>query len=60
MNKSVTIRIMDLSGRVVSERTNTSTGNLESFDISQYSKGIYFILLDNGSTQTVKKFIVAD
>ena len=54
------IRIMDLSGRILLDRKNNPGGKIESFDISQFNRGIYFMLLDNGSTQKVEKFIVAD
>lgn len=60
IEESLNVRIMDFSGRVILERNNLQSGNLESFDVSEYSKGIYFMLLDNGSTQKVEKFIVAD
>jgi len=60
INEPLNIRIMDLSGRIILDRKNNSSGNIESFDISQYSRGIYFMLLDNGSTQEVKKFIVTN
>lgn len=59
-NDVLNIRIMDLSGRIVSERLNTLGGDLETFELSNYSKGIYFMMIDNGATQTVEKFIVAN
>ena len=60
VNNPLNIRIMDLSGRVILDQRNNPSGNIESFDISQFSKGVYFMLLDNGSTQKVEKFIVTD
>jgi len=60
INNPLNIRIMDLSGRIILDRKNNPSGNIETFDISQFSRGIYFMLLDNGSTQKVEKFIVTD
>lgn len=57
---SLNVRVLDLSGRVILEENNKVGGNVASFDISQLSKGIYFMLLDNGSNQKVEKFIVSD
>ncbi len=59
INDVLTIRLMDMSGRVVVESNNNLGGNIETLDISLLNRGIYFILLDNGSTQKVEKFIVA-
>jgi len=53
------IRIMDISGRLVIDRNNTPSGNIESFDVSSLDNGFYFFILDNGNTQHIEKFIIS-
>lgn len=59
INETLTVKLMDMSGREVMQNSNFTGGNIETLDISLLNRGIYFILLDNGSTQKVEKFIVA-
>lgn len=60
ISKSVNIRIVDLSGRVIQERNNVNAGNIESFDISELESGFYFMILNDGKDQKVEKFIKAE
>jgi PKD repeat protein len=60
ISQSVNIRIIDLSGRVIQERSNVNAGNVESFDISELESGFYFMILNDGNNQKVEKFIKAE
>jgi PKD repeat protein len=57
ISSKVEIRIMDISGRVVVERNNTTSGNIEQFDISSLENGLYIISLNDGQSQKTQKFI---
>ena len=57
VKENVILRIYDLTGKVVLEKTNQTGGNVEHLEISNLSNGLYFITLDNGVTNVTKKFI---
>ncbi len=51
------IRIIDMQGRTVFETQNTDAGELK-LDISQYTKGIYFVMAKIGNTLQKQKLVV--
>ncbi|MHB8260172.1 MAG: NHL domain-containing protein [Bacteroidia bacterium] len=51
------VRIIDMQGRTVYEAQNTDAGELK-LDISQYNKGIYFVMAKIGNTLEKQKLIV--
>ena len=57
ISSKVEIRIMDISGRVIMERNNDASGNIEQFDISNLENGLYIISLNDGKSQKTQKFI---
>ncbi|MBR9832115.1 PKD domain-containing protein [bacterium] len=57
ISSKVEIRIMDISGRVIMERNNNASGNIEQFDISNLENGLYIISLNDGKSQKTQKFI---
>lgn len=54
----LTIKVLDISGRLVLERTSSSK-NIENIDISQLENGIYFISLQDGINRRVEKMIIS-
>lgn len=52
----ISIEIFNLSGQKVETPTIVSK-NSHSVDVSELQKGVYYIVLDSGSSKTVKKFI---
>jgi hypothetical protein len=59
-SENVSIRIMDVSGKVVAERSyGEMTGtNLLPIETTSYAKGIYFVQVTTGTTVTTTKLIV--
>lgn len=57
VKNSLNIRIMDISGRVVLERLNQNPGMVENFEIATLESGLYFLVLNDGFSQKIKKFI---
>ncbi|MBL4707778.1 MAG: PKD domain-containing protein [Flavobacteriales bacterium] len=57
LDNTLNIKIVDVAGRVVLERANQKTGNIEEFEISNLNSGLYFMMLDNGVSQKIEKFI---
>lgn len=57
VQSSVNIRVMDISGRVVMEQLNQNPGIVRNFEITSLESGLYFMVLSNGSSQEIKKFI---
>jgi len=57
ISSKVEIRIMDISGRVIMERNNNASGNIEQFDVSNLENGLYIISLNDGKSQKTQKFI---
>ena len=57
VKSTVRVKIIDLTGKVVFEETNQTVGNIEKFDLSGFNNGLYFIVLDDGNTQKIEKFI---
>ncbi|MDC1452566.1 T9SS type A sorting domain-containing protein [Vicingaceae bacterium] len=57
IQNNLNVRVMDISGRVVIVHMNQSPGTVTNFDIAYLESGLYFIVLNNGSSQEIKKFI---
>ncbi len=57
VESSVNIRVMDISGRIVMEQLNQNPGIVKNFEISSLESGLYFMVLNNGATQEIKKFV---
>lgn len=57
VESNLNIKVVDVAGRVVLERTNQKSGNIEEFEISTLNSGLYFMILDNGDAQKIEKFI---
>jgi PKD repeat protein len=57
LENNINIRIMDVSGRVVMDQLNQNPGSVQNFEITSFKSGLYFMLLDDGNTQEIKKFI---
>ena len=52
----VNVKFISALGRVVLEKNNFSSGS--AVNISELTKGIYFVQINSGNTQTLKKIIV--
>ncbi len=57
VQSSLNIRMMDISGRIVMEQINQNPGMIKNFEIASLESGLYFMVLNNGSSQEIKKFI---
>jgi PKD repeat protein len=57
VENNIRIRIMDVSGRVVMDQLNQNPGSVQNFEITSFKSGLYFMVLDDGNTQEIKKFI---
>lgn len=55
INSAVTIQIVDLSGRVLTQQITTKP--ITTFDITDFSSGVYFIRLMNGNKLSIQKFV---
>ena len=60
LSGTLNVQIFDLSGRVVIENNNTTTGNIEKIDITTLNNGIYFISINDGKNQKIQKFIKSE
>ena len=60
VDQKLDIKILDLSGRTVLENINNPIGNIEIIDISSLENGVYFILLNDGTSQKTEKFIKSE
>lgn len=59
--ESININLVDMSGRPVFSQTvkpSLGANKLTINNVSQYNKGVYFVLLNNSSTNLVKKIII--
>jgi len=56
-NAQVTLRVLDVQGRVLIENTSNETIIQEKVDISDATNGVYFIELRVGATKLVEKII---
>lgn len=54
------IKLIDMSGRTLIEKENLPGGTIESLDLNAFKNGIYFIIINDGTNQSVKKLIVAN
>ncbi|MGB1207221.1 MAG: T9SS type A sorting domain-containing protein [Chitinophagales bacterium] len=54
---SYNVQVVDMIGRTIS--TFTTDATTIDINVSDYADGYYFISVDNGITQTVKKMIIA-
>lgn len=59
-NSTATVRITDMVGKIIASRNVTvSEGNNKvSFDMTQYSKGIYLVELSNESNHSVQRLML--
>ncbi|CAN5347528.1 hypothetical protein BH09BAC1_BH09BAC1_22360 [soil metagenome] len=57
---TVTMRVIDMNGRVIEERNYTSVEGVQQFDLnfSGYSNGIYNIYVASNNVSSVKKLVV--
>jgi hypothetical protein len=53
---NVTIRVVDLSGRMISE-TQTSAA-ITMLETSQWQKGTYLVYIQSGENRVVKKLVI--
>ena len=60
LDQKLDIKILDLSGRTVLKNMNNPIGNIEIIDISSLENGVYFILLNDGTSQKTEKFIKSE
>lgn len=60
IENKVDIKILDLSGRTILENINNPIGNVETIDISSLENGVYFILINDGTSQKTEKFIKSE
>ena len=60
VTQPVNISIMDLSGRVINSISNQASGNIENIDISALKEGLYFMIIEDGTSKKIKKFIKAE
>lgn len=59
-NSTATVRITDMVGRIITSRNVTVTegNNKVSFDMTQYSKGVYLVELSNESSHSVQRLML--
>ncbi len=59
-NSTANVRITDMVGKIIATRNVTVTegNNKVSFDLSQYSKGIYLVELSNESNHSVQRLML--
>jgi len=57
VQSNITIRVMDISGRIVMEQLNQNPGMVKNVEIALLESGLYFMVLTNNSSQEIKKFI---
>jgi len=57
---NVTMRVIDINGRVIEERNYNSVEGIQQFDLnfSGYGNGIYNIYVASNNTSSVKKLVV--
>jgi hypothetical protein len=57
---NVTMRIIDINGRVMEERNYTAVEGIQEFDLnfSGFSNGIYNVYVATNNTSSVKKMVV--
>ncbi len=59
INDPLSITLWDISGRLILQKTYQATKNFENtFDLSPYKKGLYFIKIENGTHKTIKKIVL--
>ncbi len=60
ISETVNIKFIDLAGREILKKNNVTAGNIETFDVSSFNRGLYFIIVTNGVSQQVRKVVIAD
>lgn len=58
INKTIKINIYDIQGKRVFDKTNEVEDASLKIDVSQLTKGMYFLKVDDGTSKTTKKLIV--
>jgi hypothetical protein len=57
--ESVQIKVIDVLGNIVfSEMIDITNQSIKSFDLSSYSKGIYFLIMNSGNSVITKKIVM--
>lgn len=56
----VNLKLIDLSGRILMEREDVVGGSIQTYNIEAFKNGIYFIIVNDGRSQSVKKLIIAN
>ena len=57
VTSSVNISIMDVAGRIVRKQLNQNPGIVKDLELNNLQSGLYFMVLNNGASQEIKKFI---
>ncbi len=57
---NVTMRVIDINGRIIEERNYTSVDGIQQFDLNLggYGNGIYNIYVASNNVSSVKKLVV--
>ncbi len=59
LEQQATISILDFSGRVLEqEEVSNMTNFKKSFDLSDYSKGVYLLKINNGANSDYQKIVI--
>ncbi len=56
-NNEVNVSVIDITGKTLINDKVSSSNSLISMDISSFSRGIYFAIIQNGEDRIVKKFV---
>ncbi len=60
MENSLNLRLIDFSGRTLIENKNIRGGSIEHLNLATFNNGIYFLIIGDGRSQTIKKLIIAN
>jgi hypothetical protein len=58
IDEQLTITITDSFGKLIKESRVWKTGNTHTIDLEGNEKGFYFVSIDNGVEQIVKKLTI--
>lgn len=57
LKNTTNLQVIDATGRVVLEQTSLQAGRIETVEIDHLKTGLYFMILNNGESQRMEKFI---
>jgi polyhydroxybutyrate depolymerase len=57
---NVTVQLLDITGSVVYKNTFNAADEMNSFSIAAFSKGVYFLHVENNQFRNYKKVILAE